>query len=622
MIISHNIQALNTNRIANTNFHLYGKSLEKVSSGYKINHVGDDPVGLAMSETMRRQIRGLNQGIENTKAAINFCQTADGALSEVTEMLQRLNKLSVQAETATNSDSDRQQIQVEVKQILGEIDRIADTTTFNEIPIFRGTEEVVIPGADGSIIEGDIPFEDFSIADVEVGRYGPFDRDDSGNILKLQAYVNNENPIADGLTYDLIYDSGRTSNSSFRLTYQKQNNDGSTVPKNETIEFGASKLRENEESVYENDEKGLFLLKNKYEAGEDSNSNDYWQRSFLYINEDGVNIIITQKITAVNPDDRTQEKYYNISYSFENMSDSDVTLDFMFNADTAYNDDDNCEGYFINDGRGNGSRLDKWSIFTKPNLPNSFSIIDVDKALAFSEKVSFVQDSKPNAISIGPYGLVDDWGNYDSLDNNADLGPVAGNNPDYPDIAFSLFWNLNIKSKSNSDNKSEISFNYGIISYRKDDNLSNVTINKNPNVIGSHGPHYNKKSLWIQTGSEKGSGLWLEIDEMNTEVLGIDKLDLTTIDGAAKANIQVKSALEKLLTSRGKIGAQQNRLEHTVANEDNISEKVAESESGIRDTDLSSEMIRYSNLSILLKTGQAMIEQVNQKAEKILTVLQ
>lgn len=616
MIISHNIQALNTNRIANTNFHLYGKSLEKVSSGYKINHVGDDPVGLAMSETMRRQIRGLNQGIENTKAAINFCQTADGALSEVTEMLQRLNKLSVQAETATNSDSDRQQIQVEVKQILGEIDRIADTTTFNEIPIFRGTEEVVIPGADGSIIEGDIPFEDFSIADVKVGRDAPFNDGDPGNILNLQAFVNNENSVAYGNTYDLIYNRDATSEPSFRLIYHKE--DGST---SEPIYVYFSSLSQ---------------VQGSYEVDEDHSC---WKRSFQYPNDGEAAIVITQEVTAVNPNDLSQEKYYKISYSFENESDSDVTLDFMFNADTAYNNNDKCEGYFIKDGSGNGSRLDKWSIFTdgdswsvstpivapgtaneciKPNLPNSFSIIDVDNALTFSEKVSFEQGSEPNAMSIGPFSFVDKWDSYGNLDNNSDLGPVEGDDPRYPDIAFSLFWNQNI----NSGDKSEVSFNYGIISYRKDNNLSNVTINKNPNVIGPHGPHYESKSLWIQTGSEKGSGLWLEIDEMNTEVLGIDKLDLTTIDGAAKANIQVKSALEKLLTSRGKIGAQQNRLEHTVANEDNISEKVAESESGIRDTDLSSEMIRYSNLSILLKTGQAMIEQVNQKAEKILTVLQ
>ncbi|MDE7284223.1 MAG: flagellin, partial [Lachnospiraceae bacterium] len=120
----------------------------------------------------------------------------------------------------------------------------------------------------------------------------------------------------------------------------------------------------------------------------------------------------------------------------------------------------------------------------------------------------------------------------------------------------------------------------------------------------------------------KGSGIWLEIDKMDTEELGIDKLDITTIEGAADANIRVKEALRKLSISRSKIGAQQNRLEHTVNNEENISEQVSAAESRIRDTDLSSEMIRYSNLSILLQMGQSMIAQADQRIEKILTVLQ
>lgn len=616
MIISHNLQAMNTNRIANTNLNLYGKSLEKVSSGYKINHVGDNPVGIALSEKMRRQIRGLNRGIENTKAGISFCKVADGALNEVAEILQRLNKLSVQSETGTNTLADRQAIQTEVEQLQAEIDRIADTTAFNEIPVFRGTEQIIVPGTGGSVIEGNIPFTDFTIADVNLGA-SPFDRYSDADILNLQAIVNNENSDAHGRTYNLIYGSGNTSQSSFRLTYQ--NADGST------------------EKRFVNMSE-LDPLRDEYATDD----NSWWQRSFKYENDEGVIIKVTQKVTAVIPTDPAQEKKYNISYSFANMSESkNVTLDFMFNADTAYNDIDNCEGYFINDGSGSGSRLDKWSIFTngnswsgsdrvvsegisdenvKSSLPDSFSIIDVDNALAFSEKISFVSGSEPNVLSVGQWSQVHEWDYYDlvNANNSPYFGEGGQTSTDRADIAFSLFWNQNI----NSGAISEISFNYGIIAYQNDDNLSDVVINNSPNVIGGHGPHYGTKSLWIQTGNEKGSGLWLEIDEMNTEVLGIDKLDLTTIKGAAEANILVKDAIQKLSESRSKIGAQQNRLEHTVANEENVSEKVSASESGIRDTDISSEMVRYSNLSILLKMGQAMINEANEKIEKIMTVLQ
>lgn len=612
MIISHNIQAMNTNRLANANINLYGRSLEKVSSGYKINHVGDNPVGLAISETMRRQVRGLNQGVENTKAAINFCQVADGALNEVTEMLQRMNKLAVQAENGTNTLSDRCDIQAEVKQLLMEIDRIADTTAFNEIPVFKGTDETIVVPPDDSVVEGDISFSDFTINNVLLGR-SPFGPNSGGNYLNLQAIVNNPDSSANGRQYNLIYGSGSTSSSSFRLTYQKA--DGNTVKT--TVNMGS-----------------LSPIPTEYETGIDNNGYSWWKRNFKYENADGVKIKITQHVTAIIPEDLTQEKKYNISYSFANMSDSqNVTLDFMFHADTAYNNNDICEGYFINDGNGNGSRLDKTCMFTdggnwsgsdpvipdgttneniSSNLPNSFSIIDVDNALPFSEKISFVQGSEPNALSLGYYHSIRDWSYYNQLDTN------LGQNAIRRDLGFSLFWNQNI----NSGDATQLSFNYGIISYRDDDNLSNVTINKNPNVIGDKKPHYITKNLWIQSGYEKGSGLWLEIDEMNTEVLGIDKLDLKTIEGAADANTRVKEALHKLATSRSKIGAQQNRLEHIVANEDNISEQVSGADSLIRDTDLSSEMVRYSNLSILLQMGQNMIAEADQRIQKIWNVLQ
>lgn len=607
MIISHNIQAMNTNRLANTNINLYGRSLEKVSSGSKINHVGDNPVGLAMSETMRRQIRGLNQGVENTKAAVNFCQVADGALSEVSDMLQRLNKLCVQAENGTNTLSDRYDMQAEVKQILAEIDRIADTTAFNEIPVFRGNDTVVVAPGD-SIVEGDIPFTDFTIADVNLGQ-SPFGPNSGADHLNLQAVVNNPDSPANGNVYSLIYGAGGTSDSSFRLKYQKD--DGTDA--NMIVDMDS-----------------LSPIPSEYTTGVDANGNSWWKRNFKYTNDDGIEIKITQQVTAMLPADPAQEKKYNIAYSFENMSaGKDIAVDFMFHCDTAYNNNDICEGYFVRDGSGNGNRLDKTCMFTDGgswsssligtatdnitnHLPDSFSIIDVESALAFSEKISFVQGSEPNAVSLGYYSQIDDWLYYDRLDTN------LGQNALQRDLGFSLFWNQNISSGSTS----QWSFNYGIIAYNQDNNLSNVTINKNPNIVGEKRPHYMTKSLWIQTGYEKGSGLWLEVDEMNTEVLGIDKLDLTTIKGAADANTRVKEALHKLSTSRSKIGSQQNRLEHTVANEENISEQVSGAESLIRDTDLSTEMIRYSNLSILLQMGQNMIAEANQRIEKIWNVLQ
>lgn len=138
MVISHNMLALNANRQFNITTNRKAKSTEKLSSGYHINRASDDAAGLSISEKMRRQIRGLSQGVRNTEDGVSLCQVADGALAEVSEMLHRITELSVQSANGTNSDEDRRAIQEEIGQILQEIKRISDTTTFNEKHIFRG----------------------------------------------------------------------------------------------------------------------------------------------------------------------------------------------------------------------------------------------------------------------------------------------------------------------------------------------------------------------------------------------------------------------------------------------------------------------------------------------------
>jgi flagellin len=138
MVIRSNISAANASRqygIANKNISV---SMEKLSSGYRINRAADDAAGLSISENMRKQIRGLSRGVENTEDGVSLCQVADGALSEMTDMIQRLNELSIQAANGTNSTSDRRAIQDEIDQITDDVDRISESTTFNGQKIFDG----------------------------------------------------------------------------------------------------------------------------------------------------------------------------------------------------------------------------------------------------------------------------------------------------------------------------------------------------------------------------------------------------------------------------------------------------------------------------------------------------
>ena len=141
MVVQHNMQAMNANRMLNVTTSSQAKSTEKLSSGYKINRAADDAAGLSISEKMRKQIKGLDKASSNAQDGISAVQTAEGALTEVHSMLQRMNELAVQSANGTNSETDRKAIQDEVDQLTTEIDRVAETTKFNETYLLKGDKD-------------------------------------------------------------------------------------------------------------------------------------------------------------------------------------------------------------------------------------------------------------------------------------------------------------------------------------------------------------------------------------------------------------------------------------------------------------------------------------------------
>ena len=154
MVVQHNMQAMNANRMLNVTTSQQSKATEKLSSGYKINRAADDAAGLSISEKMRKQIKGLDQASSNAQDGVSAVQTAEGALTEVHSMLQRMNELATQAANGTNSKSDRDSIQDEIDQLTTEIDRVSETTKFNETYLLKGNGEKqtkVLNGHDAGI---------------------------------------------------------------------------------------------------------------------------------------------------------------------------------------------------------------------------------------------------------------------------------------------------------------------------------------------------------------------------------------------------------------------------------------------------------------------------------------
>mgnify|MGYP004597821509 CR=1 FL=1 len=152
MVVQHNLTAMNSNRMLGITTKTQAKSTEKLSSGYKINRAADDAAGLAISEKMRRQVRGLTQASANAQDGISCVQTAEGALNEVHDMLQRMNELAVKAANGTNQSEDLSYINQEVNNLKSEIDRVATTTKFNDRALLNGsfTDVALQVGADNS----------------------------------------------------------------------------------------------------------------------------------------------------------------------------------------------------------------------------------------------------------------------------------------------------------------------------------------------------------------------------------------------------------------------------------------------------------------------------------------
>ena len=213
MIINHNMNALNAHRNMNVNNTAAGKSMEKLSSGLRINRAGDDAAGLAISEKMRGQIRGLTQASRNSADGISMIQTAEGALNETTNILQRMRELAVQASNDTNTTSDREEIQKEINALTEEVDRIANNTEFNTQKLLNGSKS----GEAGDLVREEVTGVEgeFTITlDAEVGKDDKLVID--GKVIKFdQASVASQTTVKNkiekvlGEKYDIDVDADK-----------------------------------------------------------------------------------------------------------------------------------------------------------------------------------------------------------------------------------------------------------------------------------------------------------------------------------------------------------------------------------------------------------------------------
>ena len=343
------MEATNTNRKLAENVKANRMWSEKLSSGYRVNRAADDAAGLAISEEMRAQLRGLNRASVNCTEGVSMLQTADAALVEVHSMLDRIKELTVQSANDVNTAEDRRAIQNEVDALLDEIDHIGNDTEYNTIKIFTGSETGII-GPDGNPINiSQIPFSDINLGNITLG-----DRPLSGTVaseLNLVASLDPSYTTAAGtpVRWPLIFGTGITSHPNFRVHYTNDN--GVTVSDNQE-------------------------LKDMTVSNYTINSGGYaYARVYHYScpSDASVSFDITQDITL--PPGSSDYKYYGVNYTIKNTGTKDCTYDFMFHADTAYGGNsagDHKEGYYINGSRVTNACLysNQYPGSSNPNIHN------------------------------------------------------------------------------------------------------------------------------------------------------------------------------------------------------------------------------------------------------------
>ncbi len=586
MRIQHNIAALNSYRNLTTNNSAVSKNLEKLSSGYRINRAGDDAAGLAISEKMRAQITGLETAQSNANDGISLVQTAEGALTEVHSMLNRMVELATQSSNGTYADEvDRENLQAELDSLKAEINRIADGTNFNGINLL-----------DGSLAEDKVASK------IEISNISKYS-DSAGLAGVYKSATATGTPVAftandfaagslkegDTFTYTVTTSDGKAYVKTLRLEENKEMEGyGKLVDASTGKVYGTSTgafTRTN--GVIDGQLKKAELAQAFQNALQDTELSDSFKISF---SNTGVATLTSAKIGTV-------DQPSVVSYDFE--------------ANIA------------------GQKVDG------PEMRPYGSPTDEGIEIAADDLIEFDGTNKESAIfEINGH-------KFALLTETMDGTTSNGTNDEYLRAVAGLGSDVTVLVGGTSGMKSgDANFAQNIKAIADATGL-NVTdaINErlangasNPTGVAAgegirlsiSGKASQGKGLTLQIGdtAEDFNKMTVSVSDMHTKAMGIADINISTQDGASEALAKIKSAINYVSSTRGDLGAIQNRLEHTINNLSVTAENMTSAESRIRDVDMAEEMMAYTKNNILVQASQAMLAQANQIPQGVLQLLQ
>ena len=651
MVVRTNTMAINAQRQLNLNNNAVSKSLEKLASGYKINRAADDAAGLAISERMKAQIAGLEAASSNVQDGISVVQTAEGALGEVHDMLNRMVELATKAANGVYTDSQRQNYADEVAQLQDEIDRIAESTNFNGIKLLDGTmgmntEAITVvgktPASEGGITAttgwGAVGTEqnintvlhvdskdaatssftvDLNSISAQVAQGGAsftFSIGSYTTTVSLAAGAQASAAIATaianaigteislgGATFDVAANGGT-------ITFEMQEVTSGVSDAALNGKFNVSLTATNAASATLIGTQDIavtdIVAGNRAEAGAMANavfdidvskittgaSLELAGRTYVFqLDGETANTPANGVVVDLGAYDITAE---NIAQNKDKVY-AALTAAVNGDADRLWDLGVNSAGKLaITENKANFSNTDAYDFRTESGIRSSviFKTNDIAGKTTVSINATALREGNTLNINGNVFTFVQGAtnGNNISINNAAtDLKTALENN------------GFTVNQKDNGDLE---------ISYGQDE----------VSVLGG--------GLTLQVGdtSDEFNKLNVAVDDMHADSLGIagHQIDITTQEGAGAAIDIINSAIDSVSRTRASLGAIQNRLEHTTNSLDTTSENLQAANSRIRDTDMAKEMMEYTKMNVLVQSAQAMLAQANQQPQSVLQLLQ
>ena len=569
MRINYNISSIIARNCLNNNDTRLSDSIKRLSSGYKINSAADDAAGLAISLKMSAQLRCLKQANNNANDGVSVVNTADGAMTEMHEILQRMNELAIQAANGTNADSDREQIQLEIDQLVQELDRIAETTQFNAQNLLDGsfaykgytnTENVKVMSYSDGVTSGT-----YMIKGLEYYH-------DEDTIKDFDAYIKQD---ANGeVTHEDRYSATSADKVRNALVTTTTINSGLKA-----FPDGSRVILEDENIVIkgENDFEVKLTLNNRSAVDGSGATTTSTQRHF---STDSF-----RNVTVVQSPGGTIK--YNISeVNFVKETDKNGVTTTTINSGATQNP-------------YSGLSEDFADAFTDKFGNKAIKVTDCkfDKTTGEFSITAAATDDPTKTVTKNFKVVIENPNGWDETKSGKYVDTL-------PTTVQANYLNNYLYTHTDTT--------------RTTYTVGNTADDSNSILLNLTG----KGAMRLQVGANEGQVIQVEIPALQALYLGVKDLDITTEDKATAAIDIVGDAINQLSGIRAKIGAYANRIEHTIANLDNTEENMTAAYSRIMDVDMATEMTEYSTVQVLVQSSTAMLAQANERPQSVLQLLQ